>query len=340
MHALWPNQVLYTPVLAAENLTVPLMLLMFWLAASGRSLPAGLAFGLLVLVRGAGLFLAPGVLLAMAVRPGASVRARAAMLSCFVMGAGLAVGPWLWRNHAWGIGLCITTHSGLNLWLGNNPSTTDGGGTMQPVPFAELGEVQRDAALSRAARDFIIENPLRYARLCGVRLVRLLGSEPDNWAARWLRPTAANDHALVQQYREWMQQRVDDPAAAAGGREILRENLTLAGRWRRMIAPLLLAAAIVCVWNGRRWAPVVWPALGYGVALALINFQPRFRELWDVALLLPLAALLCDLVFRTRETGRRPAWAEKVALTAALVGLMLLARATSVEAWFSAVTPG
>ena len=102
-----------------------------------------------------------------------------------------------------------------------------------------------------------------------------------------------------------------------------------------MIAPLILLALLLALKRWRAYAIFFLPALVYLAVLSLYFAKPRFRELSDPLLFVPLAALLSDMVFGTTELGSRPSRAVKTGVAVALVATSLLVHVTRVVApWY------
>jgi hypothetical protein len=83
-------------------------------------------------------------------------------LSCLV--AVTMITPWALRNEdVFGVPVPISANFGVNLWMGNNPSSSGG---YMPLPDGHYGsEVERDAYFKEVALTFIAEQPVRYALL-------------------------------------------------------------------------------------------------------------------------------------------------------------------------------
>jgi 4-amino-4-deoxy-L-arabinose transferase-like glycosyltransferase len=332
LHALSPTALAYVPVLASENLAVTLvvagvLLLVVSQRASDRgrygvAFGVGMVLGLLVLVRPAGLFFAPGWLIVMACSPQRR-RLYAGPPVVAILAAALALCPWLVRNQR--VGLSATTLStagGVNAWMGNNDAAVAGGyrrAVQAEVNTNGMGELQKDRAYREAALTWIRGHPLRYFALSGTRLVRLLGAEPDGWAAAYLLPSQTNDRAFVKAYWPAKQGAPEPDRVAQHAGDVLRRSKLLLMGVRALLAPLILLSAALCLFRWRTHFAVMVPAASYLGGLALIYVQVRFRELVDPLLFIPLAGLLSDLLFGTEELGRRLSRRQKGALSALVV---------------------
>lgn len=331
LHAFSPTAVAYVPVLASENLAAPLVVgTLLCLAASRHNggtrwwalVASGFLLGLHLLVRPAGVYFVPGFLLVAAGAHkgrGASVLAPVLLASVLV----LTLAPWLIRNHLIGMGATtVATAGGMDVWMGNNDFAQSGGNCPEArdAPFLSgLSERERDAVSRSAAVAWARAHPRRYLSLCIARAARLLGTEADSWAAKYLAPTRENDLAMAAVYQAYESGVSASPELEAGGRAVQKRNAILLTGWRIILAPLTLFALALSLAHWRRYGLVVAPALSYLLGLSLTFAKPRFRELSDPLLFIPLAALLSDMLLGAAELGARPSRAVKVAVGAALV---------------------
>jgi len=350
IQALSPIAIVYVPILASENLAAFLSVLVLLClagfqktAAPGRWSVAGLvgggiAAGLLLLTRPAAMFMAPAWLALAAYRfHGRAWSVRGACV--FLAGLVATVSPWLLRNTALGLGpLTLSTQGGLGLWWGNNPAERTGGGDGLQDDFElapGLNERQRDEFYWAVAWRWIGQHPARYLQLCQTRLLRLVGTESDWVAARFLTPTAVNDQAMIA-----LAAAPDDTGGApsetlAAGQAIQARHQRLLRGLRVVSAPLALLAFLLSLMRWRSFAIVNLPLVCYAAGLALTVFDPRYRLLSDPVLAVPLAALLSDLAFGTRELGDRPARPLKIAIVGITVAASVLAHAAHWDApWY------
>lgn len=193
-YALYPYYVFYTANAMTEAIhagMLPVVVLATHSAMEGRSRPsaAGLAAGLLFLVRSTVLFLLP-VQFAFVWRA-RGFRAAAGVLVSFL----LCVAPWVARNAVeLGSPVLLPTKGSLNLWMRNNPGALSEEGVEVPgwieVRSPELleypenpasdGEVGRSAELGDRARRFMMENPVLIAWLSAERLTSYLSPVPSS----------------------------------------------------------------------------------------------------------------------------------------------------------------
>ncbi len=319
LYAVSPTAVAYVPVLASETITAFLLVAaLLCLAAAeakeegdGRTMLAGSGalFGLMILVRPAALFFMPAAVLLSAYSPRRG-RWNASHGLVFVVAALLVLSPWVIRNQRLGLGwMTISTVGGENLWMGNNDKAKLGGFCAEAAWPVQPGDTEqgRDIRYRRAARAWIVRHPGRYLALSAIRAYRLLGVEPDTWAAKYLWPTAANDRVFAMVYAEDAMTGGNAPEnlrARAG--EIEMRHALILKRLRYLLAPLILIALVVSLPWWRDYAVVTFPALSYLAGLSLTYAEIRFRELSDPLLFIPLAGLLAMVVFRSTELAREP----------------------------------
>jgi 4-amino-4-deoxy-L-arabinose transferase-like glycosyltransferase len=329
LYTLSPTAVAYVPVLATETVSVFLLLTgLLWLAGGekrtgwrryGAFAGSGVVLGLLVLVRPAAVFFLPACFLLGLYYPRRRLWRPASGL-VLVAAAGLTVAPWLVRNQLAGVGPTLSTVGGENLWMGNNDLARLGGFCEAAVWKQEMLEAAKDRAYRKAARAWILSHPGRYLELSGIRAFRLLGVEPDTWAAKYLVPTPANDLAISASFRQtWLGEKGASPELIARAGEIEVRNANVLKWVRFVVAPLVVVGLVVAGSCWREYGLVLLPALFYLGGLSFTYAEIRFRELMDPLLLVPLAGLLSALVFGTAELAAGPAPPNR--LVAGVVGI-------------------
>jgi hypothetical protein len=344
-----PTAIIYVPILASENLATPLALVALaclagWQARATASwrgttwlAAAGAAAGLTLLTRPGTLFMAPAWVILAAYHFRRHTWSGRTVL-VFVGTLALVVAPWLIRSARYGLDpFTLSTQSGLALWWGNNPAERSGGGdgVQGFVVDPALSERARNEHYRDTALEWIRANPGRYARLCRTRLLRLFGKEPDWVAVRYLVPTSANDRAM--QARAHAQEGLAgvSPELVAQARAVQAQNLRVLRGLRIVAAPLVLLAFALSLARWRNFALLSMPVVADVTGLALVIFDPRYRALSDPLLLVLLAALLSDLVFKTSELGVRPRWACKLALAGAAVAASIVVHAGRLDTgWY------
>jgi len=187
--AVEPFNVFFTGLALTETLYTALLLgIMLLLARLLKdrllwpAVAAGVLTGLGTLLRPALLLFPPFLLLFFLVlmRPLRDALLRWVLLLVCAMAV---VSPWTIRNFiVLGTFVPTTTQGGESLWESNNPKA-DGGPMMDQGIFPEdldkLPEVERDRALGRAAREFILANPGKFLELCARRFARFWNVRPN-----------------------------------------------------------------------------------------------------------------------------------------------------------------
>lgn len=99
-----------------------------------------------------------------------NLKESAISLSIAMLTAIILIAPWAHRNNqVFGHYVPISANGGVNLWMGNNP-TSDGGYT--PLPDVEFeNEAVRDQHYKKQAISFILNNPSQYLMLAVKRAV-------------------------------------------------------------------------------------------------------------------------------------------------------------------------
>gem|GEM_PF-2194547 len=172
--AFYLPEVYSTQYLLSEQLFVFLWMLCIYLFELHREkrLPAflsGLSFGLAALVR--------PVVLAWAVIPAASaaLQRRRIRLLLFLLAALLVILPWSYRNYkTFGV-WTLSTHSGINFWMGANPQATGYYHLPDSLPFDfnSQGEMERTAW--KLGWDYVKKHPFEYLRLGLIKLGVVFG---------------------------------------------------------------------------------------------------------------------------------------------------------------------
>jgi 4-amino-4-deoxy-L-arabinose transferase-like glycosyltransferase len=260
---------------------------------------AGLAVGLSVLSRPSALVLLGVTAAALWLWPARrSRRWRPALIAAAAMG--LILAPWLVRG-VWvhGRPVWISTNGGFSFWNGNNPFTTGsafdvrvadleaytGGEStalpgdepvvqVKPYPLplelrgtaATLNEVALDRALYRSAFRFVREQPGRWVRLLGQKLVSLwwfrpnLGRSSGFYQEAWILPyrvmygavLAATAAGLVLSLHEWRRYVAIYGLFLASSAVYVAYNAITRYRWE--MEPIMLILAAVALVAAVRWA--------------------------------------------------------------------------------------
>jgi hypothetical protein len=329
LHALSPTNLPYVPVLASENLAVPLLVgSLLCLAAAGNAdgrrraglvLASGTLLGLLVLVRPAGsLFIAAWAVLA-AYSP--VVRRRYLLGPLLVLAAvAVVLLPWVVRNCRRGIGPVISSATAQNLWIGNNDMAYTGGWCRGALNLQGISERDQISRYQRQTLEWVAEHPWRYVELSWTRFVRFMGTEPDVWAAAYLTPTRENNRLIARFFRALEEGEILPRDVQLRNEIIQGRNVRWLRALRVLVAPLILIALALSFLEWRRHAIFVWPAICYVAGISLTFAEARFRVLLDPLLLVPLAAFIWRVgccYSQVRENGQEEARAPDAATEAA-----------------------
>jgi hypothetical protein len=173
-------------MVARENLSTPLLLGILLSSFAilqrrrGASIFAGMLCGAAMLAGGSALLLGLGPLTAVwlvANRRRNLIVRYGAMLASGLL---LVLAPWLLAMQVMTGSATLTTSSGFNFYLGNNPAATGGFVSIADTPAgprwegmrANLGEAGASTALAREGRAFIADHPMQALRLGVTKLAR------------------------------------------------------------------------------------------------------------------------------------------------------------------------
>ncbi|MBS0254785.1 MAG: hypothetical protein JSS36_06130 [Proteobacteria bacterium] len=280
IHALWLPALLNGAVLARENLSTPLMLLVALLAvriarhgpAPRRLAMAGLACGLALLAgtSALGLIAGPAVALLLATRGALAPLLRGGL--ALALGLAVVLGPWLAANHAATGTATLSSSAGFNLYLGNNPRATGRFVSISDTPagpewhalLAREGEVGAGAELGRRAKAWIAAEPGTAMALAARKLAMF-------WAPNLPKPGDPAKIALVK--------------AAGAAQFLLVLALGLAGLMLvplRQPARLTIAALLGAFWATHaatyiidRYREPAMPLLMLLAAAVVVRFFPK-----------------------------------------------------------------
>jgi len=176
LFALWPLGIQYTTILASEMLFNALILssLVVWAwAPTGRPWWRVALFAVLMV---AATYVRPTAMPLLLAIPAAAILQHARWglalkeVAISLLVAVVLISPWAIRNKAAVSDYVpVSANFGINLWMGNNP-TTDGG-FRDFLPGLKFdNEVQRDQYYKRQAYQYIQDQPLEYIRNSWLRL--------------------------------------------------------------------------------------------------------------------------------------------------------------------------
>lgn len=276
-----------TALFERENLSTPLLLLYLLLAVAmidaRRPLPlalaAGLAFGCGLLAGVSTLFTGAAFLGAVALR-GPGWGRGAGLVLVFAVAAALVLAPWLARNDRVLGRPVMSTNSGINLYVGNNPAATGYFVSIAETPIAHDWKAMR----------------VRYGE---IGLSDVLGRMAIDYALAHKAHTVWLDlHKLVY---FWLPDTPDASDSQLG-------TAVTAIRWLGALQHLLiLALALVGIAGSRRWSAGLWLLLlaicAFWSIHGLVYMITRYRAP-AMPLMLVLAALpVADLA--TRRAARQ-----------------------------------
>jgi 4-amino-4-deoxy-L-arabinose transferase-like glycosyltransferase len=193
----YPNHIAYCSLLAAEILALFLSMSAIALFIAGKprlwkAVLSGMIFGLACLVRAEVAFL-PAVLFGAAlvgkIRE-KSFRRHLLFLAVVCSSLALTILPWEIRNYkTFSHVVFITTHGGINLFIGNNPHATGtyfSDGEAAPMLGSPEAEYERDAEARTLALRYIKEHPLRTIKLWPKKLYYMYLRDIDGvgWTER------------------------------------------------------------------------------------------------------------------------------------------------------------
>ncbi|MEX2190681.1 MAG: glycosyltransferase family 39 protein [Bacteroidota bacterium] len=181
--ALFPPAIIYSGLILSETLSAFLLVLLFatltfkpFPATTMRSFAAGLIAGVLILVKSWIVLFAAGLLCFFWIR----VRSRS-MALLFGSGILLVVAPWMVRNVTVFGTPVISTNSGINLYMGNNPEATGAykAGLPDTLLAASSDELKYQRLSLSLAIDHIVENPGVFVQRIPVKVAHMFRSEGE-----------------------------------------------------------------------------------------------------------------------------------------------------------------
>jgi 4-amino-4-deoxy-L-arabinose transferase-like glycosyltransferase len=187
--AVYPFSIFYAVAGLSETPFVAFVLLGFLGYQKQRFTLGSLAMVLGILTRPELEILAPILLLAFVlIVHRLTVRAALKHAAVFAVIFLAFMSPWWWHNYEkYGRFVPLDLGAGTVLYAGNNPNNTDGGGVHVKIDvpgyYATKNPVTRDEMLRKAAYQFILQNPVRFIELAGIKFVRLW--QPWPHAARY-----------------------------------------------------------------------------------------------------------------------------------------------------------
>lgn len=179
--ASWPILIEFTTVLASELIFIFLMLTAIYVWGSRQMSPVlrAILWGICLC---AATYVRPTAFPLLFVFPLLSWLSGEKLRNAIVHGviaivtAAILFAPWVYRNHVvFNQFVLVSANGGVNLWMGNNPRSN--GGYMDLPEIAFENEVARDQYFKQQAIDFIVHNPVSYAKLIIKRAITTYKSE-------------------------------------------------------------------------------------------------------------------------------------------------------------------
>jgi len=354
LHAFSLSAVIYVPVLASENLAV-FLLVCSLLALMGShertgshrwylAALSGALFTALVLTRPAcGVPMAPAFVLLALYHPHRRTWSVGIPL-VFLMAAAATFAPWSIRNHRLGLSpLTVSTQGGVGLWWDVRCYGEPGNLSLLPKGAECLSEQERDRLCRDKSLEWIRNHPDVYQKLCRSRLVRAFGASPDPFVANWLVPTRENDElilAVLKPSDADAEQKSLGPTAQKHFANVIWRQDRILWPYGSVMAALVLAGLLMAVPRWRAFGFVLLPSLVYLGFLVLTVFIERYREVTNPLMLVPVGALLADILFGTRDLGRWLPRVGKIVVTGGLVGASVYAHASGrAMSWYRAPVP-
>jgi hypothetical protein len=273
-YAVWLPGIFGATFIHKESLTTLLVLVFVHMVLGlrdkarpeGQAVLAGAVYGFGLLAGASSILIAAGALWAIF----RLVRREKAALLAFAGGALLCLVPWLtYTNSLFGKPV-LTTNSGFNLYLGNNPAATGRFVSIADTPVGPhwqsllkgYGEDEASDALGAKAREWIIANPAEAASLAATKLGLFWAPNiPDRQeltaspAIGAIRLVDVLQHLIIMAlglWGLWLMRRKEDARtvaiviAAFWGVHSLTYIIT---RYRDPVMPLMIAFAAIPVAN-------------------------------------------------------------------------------------------
>jgi len=202
--SLFVPAILYVNLLLTESLTAFILVasVFIFLENTENRIPRLVGFGVLMGISALfkpALFLVPLLLLLLSTRM--SIQPRHGIL--IVAGAFLVLLPWMIRNQITLGTFSLSTNTGMNLYIGNNPEATGAYRGVFPDILADpsFTEVARDREAMSLAKEYIISSPGTFLLNGAKKLVHLFRSEGDVLIAAFSEYPSPVGMGFKQRYR-------------------------------------------------------------------------------------------------------------------------------------------
>ena len=271
--AMFPSMIMFTGAILTETLCNFLVVAMLavllwhpWRATDGSVvLPSIRRVALVGAIAGAAMLVRPPIVASVLLLPvswwlaRAARRASAVRVAVLVGAMCAVVLPWTVRNAArMDAFVPISTNTGINLCIGNNPEAKGGFGVPGycfddlPPELTTRGEGERDRVLRQRASDWIVDNPLEQPRLVVLRTYTLFANDS---AAVAVAESFGNDPWLELQHAQWLRWWADTYFWMVFTLAVLGFVVWLRRRDPRVVALLMVAVGVVVI---------TWPFFGDG----------------------------------------------------------------------------
>lgn len=199
--ACWPVLIQFTTILASEILFTVLIVvaLVVWQneenTLRSRAIWVGILLGAASYVRPTALLIPFLLFFFRCFSTREIFKTMTATLVMLILMAVL-IAPWSYRNtQVFDQFVTISTNSGANFWMGNNPDST-GGYMSLPPEVKGMNEAKRNDYLKSLAKQHIKDNPALFIKRCFIRLFETHNRQSIGVA--W------NAKGLKERYGEWI----------------------------------------------------------------------------------------------------------------------------------------
>lgn len=177
--ALFPPAIIYTGLVLSETLSAFLLVSLFVTlppATGPRSIVAGFLAGILILVKSWMLLFVIAIACFLLIR-----KQSRSMISLFCAGALLVIAPWLIRNTMQFGAPTVSTNTGINLYMGNNPQATGAykAGIPDTLMAVSADETKYNDLAFSLAVDHIAQSPSKFLQRIPVKIAHVFRSEGE-----------------------------------------------------------------------------------------------------------------------------------------------------------------
>ena len=214
----------------------------------------------------------------------------------------LPVALWLGRNIVELRSPALTTSTGINLLIGNNPQAT-GGYSRVAAPSSGSSETSADSAATRMALQYIRENPWQAAQTAVKKVLLLMSSDGELAVGNFSDAAATSGLRFKERFRSvpiWVHLLVSLPSALLlilGTFGLSTREPDLFGTVFYSLLAAILVSTIVFFGGSRFRFPLMPFLAGFaGEAIAQARLRTRKLRGWHLALPLMVCSV-CVLVW-------------------------------------------